>query len=164
MQHLKILNRKEKNQLIAILEEQYGFQGELDYTFLLSKKNKMYLVNNDFARIDTSKLRIDSVGMYFGEIVGNQMRVSIEGSQLIGSQITKNIAIISKAVAKLWLHGHDLEFSAVEIKEGTEGFVIVKSINSINNSFSDDFLGCGKITTEKLANYISKNRCLKTSD
>ncbi|MBI5393206.1 hypothetical protein HZA96_05025 [Candidatus Woesearchaeota archaeon] len=169
MQHLKILNKKEKKQITAILEEQYGIIQEIGFVFLLSKKNKLYLINNDLARIDLTKLKIDSIGMYLGELVGNQIRLSIEGSQLLGKHATKNIVNLDKNIAKLWLHGYNLELSAINADElnnnnnksinnnkDMEGFVIIKSEN--------DYLGSGKLGAEKLFNYVSKARRLRSSD
>lgn len=163
MQHLKILNKKEKKQITAILEEQYGITHEIDFVFLLSRKNKIYIINNDLVKIDLTKLKIDSIGMYLGELVGNQIRLSIEGSQLLGKYAAKNIINLDKNIAKLWLHGYDLELSTIKAdklnnntNKNIDGFVIIKSTN--------DYLGCGKLGAEKLFNYVSKARRLRSSD
>ena len=105
------------------------------------------MINMDFAKLNTKNLKIDSIGMYFGEHEGSQIRLSIEGSQLVGKYANKNIIEIDKSLAKLWMHGYDLELSAVKIPEDAHGFVIIKS--------GEDFLSCGRITAKEIANSLS---------
>ena len=151
MQQLKILKKKEVKELIASFKEQWGFSGELTYAFLQSVKDKMYIVNHDIDRIDLSKLRIDKVGLYFCTIVNqNEMRLSIEGSQIIGPRATKNIVELDYVEMKEWLQGLDI------VKEvDARGFVILKHGN--------DYLGSGKVKDGKIFNYIPKARRIKTS-
>ncbi len=143
---LKILNTKEIKDIKKRILEQWGVDFKTDYAFLLSSKNKIYLVSKDIAKLEYEKLRLQVVGLYFGEIMKNkEIRLSIEGSQLIGREAKKNVVEISRSQVKKWLFGEDLR-----IKTEKEGFVIVKS--------NDDFMGTGKIKGNELLNFIPKTR------
>jgi len=84
--------------------------------------------------------------MYFCELRGNEIRLSIEGSQIVGPKATKNIVEIDNDQVKQWLKGEDLE-----IKENNySGFLIIK-----HNNY---FLGTGKFKDNKILNYVSKSR------
>lgn len=151
MQKLKILNKKEIKGILDILEKQFGFKGTLDYAFLLSEKNKIYIINKEVEKVDLSKLRVNSYGLYIAELRDNKIRLSIEGSQLIGPKSTKNILELDDKTAREWLKGVDIDY-----KGGLKGFIMIKD--------KKDFLGCGKVAIGKILNYVPKTRRLNVSD
>ena len=151
MQQLKILNKKETKRVLEILDKQWGFKDELDYVFLFSSKSKIYLINKDMSKVDVDKMRIDTLGMYFGEMKSGEIRLSIEGSQIIGKKAKKSVAKIHYNIARLWMRGYDIEYDGKE-----EGFVLVKTGN--------DFLGCGKIKEGKILNHVPISRRIKSED
>ncbi|MBW3000128.1 hypothetical protein KY339_05640 [Candidatus Woesearchaeota archaeon] len=151
MRNLRILNTREKKEIYSIMASQWGFSQKLDYVFLINPKSKIYLVNRDFARIDTEKLRIDSVGLYFGELKKDGLRLSIEGSQIIGLNSKKNIVELSKQEMRLWLKGNDLEKTT-----DAEGFAIIKH--------EKDYLGTGKIKEGVILNFVPKTRRILADD
>lgn len=146
MPELKILNSKEIKEIFGLIEEQWGAKIKLDYGFLKNQKNRIFIISKDISRIDISKLRLNSVGMYFCEIDPKGIRLSIEGSQIIGPKATKNIIELSEEETKKWFKGEDLE---KECKE-CSGFVILKNKN--------DFLGNGKYANGRILNYVGKMR------
>lgn len=163
MLKLNILNSKEIKEITKLIESQWGVKLNLDYTFLKhsktqeifdSKKGKnfsgnqecrIFIVNKDIKNIEFEALRISSVGMYFCEVDRKGIRLSIEGSQLIGPKAVKNIAEISEEQAKQWFRGEDLK-----INGSYSGFVILKHKN--------DFLGNGKFRDGVVLNYVTKSR------
>ena len=151
MQNLKILNTKEIKHIHSMLEKEFGFHKKLDYVFLMNNKNRLYMINKDFSKIDSSKIRINSMGMYFGETRDGEIRLSIEGSQLIGKDCSKSILELSDKEAREWLKGIDLD---KELDD--KGYVLIKHNN--------DFLGCGKAVEKKVLNFVPKNRRLRSSD
>ncbi len=148
MQNLKILNSKERKKILGLLEENWGFNEKLDYVFLETEKRKIYIAKKEIFDLDTSQLRVNSVGIYFAEArVG--IRLSIEGSQIVGPKAAKNVVELDDKEARQWMEGNDLD-KPVE----TESFVILKHNN--------DFLGSGKSTKEgKILNYVPKTRRLR---
>lgn len=147
MQQLKILNSKEIKQILKLIEEQWDAELKVDYAFLQSPKNRVFIVNKDISKIDFSKLRANSIGMYFCEIDNVGIRLSIEGSQIVGPKAEKNVIKINDEQAKQWLKGEDLE---IEDKKDYSGFLIIRHNN--------DFLGAGKYKDGKVLNYVSKSR------
>jgi NOL1/NOP2/fmu family ribosome biogenesis protein len=145
MQQLKILNSKEIKEILRLIEKQWNAKLKLNYAFLKNNKNRIFIVNKDISKIELEKLRINSIGMYFCEIDQQGIRLSIEGSQIVGPKAAKNTVEITEQQAKQWLKGEDLE-----IEESYEGFVIIKHNN--------DFLGTGKYKLGKVLNYVNKSR------
>ena len=146
MPELKFLNSKETKEILKLIEGQWGAELKLDFTFAKNSKNRVFIVNKDINKIDFSKLRINSVGMYFCDLE-NEIRLSIEGSQIIGPKAVKNVVEINEEQTKQWLKGEDLE---IEDKGNYHGFVIIKHEN--------DFLGSGKFKDNRILNYVSKSR------
>ena len=146
MPELKILNSREIKDVMEMIEKQWGAKIKLDFGFLRNNKNRIFIVSKEIADINTSKLRLNSVGMYFCEIDKHGMRLSIEGSQLVGPESTKNIVELEEEEARKWLKGEDLEKEC----ENCHEFVILK-----NKSY---FLGTGKYIKGKILNYVGKSR------
>lgn len=146
---LRILNKKQAKEILALIKKQWNADINLDhYAFLKSEKDKIYIVNREIDRIDFQRLRTDSIGMYFAFIKDNKIRLSIEGSQLIGPKAKINVCEITDRQAKSWMLGEDLA-----TKETSEEFVLIKH--------KKDFLGTGKIKQGKILNFIPKGRRLK---
>jgi len=141
MKHLKILNKREVRRILEMLIEQWGAVPELDYVFMQNTKDKIYIVKRNVFDLDQSKLRIDTLGMYFGKIEKGWFRLSIEGSQLVGPTAKKNVLDIKNS--KEWMAGEDMK------TDFEDGIYLIKK---------HDFLGCGKVKEGLIMNYIPKPR------
>jgi NOL1/NOP2/fmu family ribosome biogenesis protein len=148
--NLKILNKKQIKEILVLIKKQWSADLTLDYAFLKDKNDKIFIINKEFAKINLEKLRINSMGLYFAQLMPDGIRLSIEGSQIIGPRAKKNILELNEKQKKEWLRGNDLE-----IKTELKNYVILKC--------NKDFLGIGKIKQNKILNYIPKTRRLKTS-
>lgn len=145
MQNLKILNKKEAKRILGMLEKQWGFKEELGYVFLETEKSKIYIAKKEVFDLDLSKVKINSIGMYFAEAVSD-IRLSIEGSQIVGPKADKNVVELDVNEIKRWMSGED-----IEKETGCTGFVIIKH--------GEDFFGTGKATSEgKILNFVPKVR------
>jgi len=148
--NLKILNKKAIKEILKKIKEQWNAEIDFkDKVFLQDKENDIYIVNRDISKINLSKLRINSIGLYIAQQMVDGLRLSIEGSQLIGPKAKKNVLELSEKQAKEWLKGYDLEIKDLK------GHLIIKH--------KEDFLGCGKAKDNKVLNYVPKNRRLKIS-
>ncbi|MBN2368380.1 hypothetical protein JXC34_05160 [Candidatus Woesearchaeota archaeon] len=145
MQSLRILNSREKKDISKLISEQFGCKFKFDYEVFMNEKNKIFLMSRDISKINPEELRINSLGLYFGEVSNGELRLSIEGSQILGKAAKKNVLELSDENADRWMAGEDFE---VDTK--LKGFVVIKN--------KDDFLGCGRIVTKKLLNYVPKER------
>lgn len=151
MQNLKVLDRKDKKRFFELLKKQFGFEEDLDYAFLINNKNKVFIVNKGIANIDLERIRINSIGLYIAEFNNNEVRLSIEGSQIIGKKAKKNVIELDENQAKEWLKGNDLEKPT-----NAEGFVILKH--------NEDYLGSGRVKQNTILNFVPKTRRLNVSD
>ncbi|MCB9358366.1 hypothetical protein H6503_00385 [Candidatus Woesearchaeota archaeon] len=152
MMKIQPMNRKETRALLEQINQEYTCDAKTllidDYTFFISDKNKVYIMNNDIKNVDISKVRVNSFGLYLCEINRGKVRLSIEGTQLLGRYSTKNIIELSVEDSKLWMMGNDLPTN-----QSFDGFVIIKH--------GSDYMGCGKIKEGIILNFVSKQRRIK---
>ncbi|MCD4666647.1 hypothetical protein K8R47_02450 [archaeon] len=145
---LIILNKKETKKILEEIQNQYGIKKlELDYVFLRNNKNKIYITNKNIGKLDLNNFKINNIGLYFAD-VSNKIRLSIEGSQLVGKNAKKNVLEINEEEVQKWLRGYDLN-----TKKEFQDFVIIKH--------KDDYLGTGKYKENKILNFVSKDRRIK---
>lgn len=153
-----ILNSKETKHVLEKIRDHYGYdidKNELDYAFLMNKDKRIYIISKDLARVPYDEMKVDGIGIYFGEMYNEKLRLSIEGAQIIGRNATKNIHDLDYDQMIYWIKGNDIEFPDVG-----EDFVIVRHKEPKTRKY--DILGCGKYNrqTGKLMNYVSKSRKL----
>ena len=151
MPELKILNSREIKEIYKLIEKHWGAKVELGYGFLKNNKNRVFIISKDIAKIDISKLRLNSVGMYFCEIDSRGIRLSIEGTQIIGPKAAKNVVELNEEETKKWFKGEDIEKEC----KNCSGFIILKNKN--------DFLGNGKYANGRILSYVAKTRRISTS-
>lgn len=150
---LKFLNKQEKEKLISQLNQQFGIE-EIPWEIAKLGKERIILFSGDISEKELLKIdyyaRIEGVGLYFAKIDEHtrDIRLSIEGANMLKDQITKNIFEMDEKQAEQWMMGQELN-----ITTGKKGFFIMK--------FKDDFLGTGKISENKISNFIPKPRRLK---
>ncbi|HLC57599.1 MAG TPA: hypothetical protein VJH95_03440 [Candidatus Nanoarchaeia archaeon] len=146
---LKILNSREKKKFLEKLEVAYGIPKlRLDHVFLQTPKGRLYITNRDIEKIPLDNLRINSIGLYFANSSPEGLRLTIEGSQLIGKMATKNILELNKEQSKQWFSGED-----INIASAMQGFVLIKHAH--------DFLGTGRLANGILHNFLGKERRIK---
>jgi len=154
MPNIKILNKKETQEISEKLKEQFGIN-EIPGIILMKGKERIFLfqgeaTENEIKKID-SITNIERAGVYIGKIFEptDEIRLSIEGTQIFKNQITKNIFILDKREDyEKWMNGQELQ-----IKTNLRGMIVIK--------YQNEFLGCGKASEEKIGNFIPKNRRLK---
>jgi NOL1/NOP2/fmu family ribosome biogenesis protein len=150
---INFLSKKEVERIEKIIEKNYGAKLNFRKVALAqTSKEKIWILSKKICEVDLSKLRINSVGLYFGKLKANEkIRLSIEGCQLVGNCATKNVAILSKSEAEKFMKGCDVKVErAVDCEE--RNFVLVK--------YKNDFLGTGKFSEGKVENLIPKSRRL----
>ena len=139
---------RELKVFFKLIENQYGKAPELFKKLAFIRgKEKIYAITRDVEMIDLKKIHINSIGLYIAEVKNDQLRLSIEGAQLIGPNATKNVCELSTEQLKKWFQGQDIE------AEGNyEGFVILKHGN--------DYIGSGKYKEGTILNFVPKARRL----
>lgn len=148
MANIDFLNSKQKKKLLETIKTQFGIK-DLNFDCIFFRnKDKVFLLSRAFSKLAIENLRINSLGLYFCRMQDNGVRLSIEGSQIIGNKARKNILEIDKIDLYKWIRGQNLE-----TEKSLDGFVIIKHKN--------DFLGCGKSKNGIILNYIPRNRRIK---
>ena len=151
MTFLKVLNQKEKKEIETRLSEQFGIDN-IPGLIVKRGEERLFIFSGDFSEQDIKKLEasapIERGGIYFARIIGDDIKLSIEGTNMLKNQINKNIFELNDEQLEEWMMGQDLQ-----IKTGKRGLLVIKH--------NDDFLGCGKASEEKIGNFIPKSRRLK---
>ncbi len=136
MRKPNFLNSKKAKEIAKIINNQFDADFKFTDFVLRSTKDKIYIVSRDLELIDFEKYNIEQFGLYIAHInERNEIRLSIEGSELIGPKAKKNVVDIGN-LSKLWMAGQDIPF-----KTDCSGIVIVKNGN--------DWLGSGKVVEKE---------------
>jgi NOL1/NOP2/fmu family ribosome biogenesis protein len=148
---MKPLTSTDKKRIIEKLNEQYGIT-DLPYLVILFGKEKLRLYSGILSKEELYHLdnnaRIETIGLYFAKYEEeSNIRLTIDGLQLLKDQITKNIYELDDNEADNWLKGNDLDIKT------DYGWKVLK-----NNG---EFIGCGKSTGEKISNFMPKERRIK---
>jgi len=148
---IKIFSKKEKAELVSQLNKQFGIQS-VDGIISMRGQERLFLFQGNFNEKQIHELEntipVERVGIYFGKLIDDKIRLSIEGTHLLKEQITENIFELNDEQTEQWMRGNELL-----IKTGKNDFLVMK--------YKGDFLGCGKASENKITNFIPKNRRLK---
>ena len=148
---IKVLNSKEKHRIIEKLKERFGIKS-IPYIIVQSGKERLRIASINLSTDEIRKLsqtaNIELIGLYFATLVNDEIRLSIDATHLLKSQINKNILEISEKEKEEWLKGGDLQK-----KNNERGFVIIR--------YKEDLLGTGKLSEEKIGNFLPKERRVK---
>lgn len=148
---MKIFNEKEKEEIVNKLHEQHGIKS-IPGVITQRGEERLFLFLGDFSAEDIREIEkyafIERIGIYFAKVVGPDIKLSLEGSQILAPQITKNVIDLDAEQTEEWMKGHELP-----IQTGKYGFVVLRH--------GSDFLGAGKASEKKIGNFVPKNRRLK---
>jgi len=147
---IKFIKSSQKRKILAELEEIYGITN-LPYLLVKTGKKKLRAFSGHLSKEEISQLteltNIEVIGMYLISQKDNDLRLNFDAVSLLRNQITKRIIEIDKGQLELWIRGHDLEI------EAPRGIVVLK--------YNNDLVGVGKSNTQKIFNYVPKERKLK---
>lgn len=150
---IHFLSHQETQEILSKLNKQFGVQ-EIPGRLIKIGKEKIFLFQGNFSDEQIKDLEkitfIERIGIYFGKIfdLTGEIRLSIEGTQILKNQIIKNIFEINDEQLDSWMQGQELN-----IQTGLKGIIIIKH--------NEDYLGCGKASENKIGNFIPKMRRLK---
>ena len=143
---IHFLKSKQVKEVLAALQEQFGYSEKNDLVWAENNKDRLFVVNRDIDRLPLDELRINSVGVYIAERTKEGLlRLSIEGSEMVSKSASKNVIDIDEKRRDEWLKGEDIDFEGKE-----RGYVILRC--------NGDVLGCGKVKNNSILNFVSKNR------
>src|SRR3989344_9092248 len=124
MEYIKILSEQEKRKIENQLHAQFGIK-ELPGKIVMRGEERLFFFTGEIDEDGIRKLEqsapIEKVGVYFAKLINEEIKLTIEGTQLLKDQITKGIFEINDEQAEEWMMGRELN-----IKTGLKGFVVIK--------------------------------------
>ncbi len=136
-----------KEKIAEFLERQFGVDRseflKLNLEFEERGKRRVYAFKK--CRIEVPEYHY---GLYFGTLEENGIRLSIEGSFIVGRIARKNVIELDDEKARKWMSGKDIEATV-------RGYVILK--------WKNFFLGCGKGNGKFVKNYVPKERRIQSA-
>ncbi len=176
------LSNKDSKKIVEDIEERWGCDLKVilkEYSFNITDKKKVHLFKRQPSTINLQSLYPTTVGIYVASTKDKGVRLTVEGSQLIGPLATKNVLEITVEQAQQWIRGNDLTVEGTGLTiDGsnqtaddrrdnrlpvtsrqppvTNGFVIIKC--------NTDFMGCGCLKENTILNYLAKTRRIHSSD
>ena len=146
---LKVLSAREIKEIHQMLKDRFGFDRRLDYNFSKSGKGRIWIYPKEVEKIKLKDLNMEAIGLYFCFKEERGLRLSIEGTQLIGKFAKKNVVELNEEQVQRWIRGFDLD-----VQERVEnGYVILR--------FGEEIIGCGKYRNGKILNTVRKGRRVK---
>ena len=161
------MNSREIKELNQRLKEQHGCSfedfssSEGRYVLLRGGKDKLFMTNEYIGNIDLSKLRVDKIGLYVCTDDDFGLRLSMEGSRIIGQHATKNVITLDDTQCGEWLRGKEVELKEEQINgcgdvnniDRQKVFIVKHNTNG-----KDDFMGASKLRGNTLLNCVPKER------
>jgi len=144
-----ILNKKEARRFIEQVNERFSSEFSTDDVIVKTNRDRVILARKEM--FDLQIQRANSFGLYFAELVSGMIRLSIEGSQLVGPTAKRNVIDLDDREMFEYSRGEN-----ITNRWGTLGFVIVRHGN--------DFFGTGKATPNSILNYMPKERRVRSRD
>jgi len=149
---LHILSQLEAKKVLEKLREQFGVK-KIPGILIMRGEERIFLFTGNTDEKELKEIEnivyLERAGIYFGKEELGQIRLSIEGTQILSEQITKNVFKLQTSEQfEQWMSGQELLISS-----GFHGVIAIK--------YQNDFLGCGKASENKISNFIPKNRRLK---
>jgi len=152
---MKFLYKTQKKQILNKLSY-YGIT-KLPFLLIPSGKEKIRGYSGNLSMDEISKIKnlsnIEAIGLYLFHDYGTEIRLSLDAIHLLKDQITKNILELTEEQAELWFKGIDIPITE-KWKQEERGFKVLK--------LEEDFIGCGKLSEDRLINYMPKERRIKT--
>lgn len=147
--NIRFIKSSQKKQILSQLNEQFGIS-ELPYLLFETGKEKIRGFSGSLSKeeiMEISELtHIEFIGLYLIN-QEHDLRLSLDATQILNSQFSKNVLEITDEQYQEWIRGRDLP---IKTERGT--FII---------KYKNDFIGCGKSNTEKVINHIPKERRLR---
>ncbi len=146
---MEFLNSRDIKHLIAMIEKQWAAKFEFKGLVCRNNEGRLFLVSEKYSELDTRGLRIESIGLYIGRLVHAELKLSIEGSQLIGPYAKQNVVELSDEEFYDWMRGLD-----IKRPEASKVFLIVKN--------KKEYFGCARHNQGKLLNLFPKERRIRS--
>jgi NOL1/NOP2/fmu family ribosome biogenesis protein len=155
---INFIHRSEREKLLKKLSY-YGIT-QLPYLITLSGKEKIRgysgILSGDEINEFAKEIGIELIGLYLFHDYEDGIRLSFDAITAFKDQITNNIIDLTDKQAEEILKGNDILLSKEDkerLKNELPGFKILRH--------NGEFLGSGKLSQERLINFMPKERRLR---
>ena len=152
---MEFIFNTEKREIMKKLEY-YGIK-ELPFLLISSGKEKIRGYSGSLSLEEIRKLqknsRVEIIGIYLFHEYPDEIRFSLDALHLLKDQITKNIIELTDEQKEKWFRGEDILLTKEEqekFSKEKKGFKVIKH--------KDDLIGMGKLTDDRIVNYLPKER------
>lgn len=142
---MRFLKSKERKEFFQRLNAEYGYEGPTDFVVYEGGKDKFFIISRDLERIPFEDLYIRQGGLHVASDSHGDLRLTMDGAQLLGPHCTKQRAQLSVEERDAWMKGQDVPYGGE-----LSGFVVV--------AWQEDILGCGRIVGDRVTNFVPKER------
>lgn len=139
------LNEQWEAEMWRLIRTQFGVNPLPGYRLVRSGQRRIRLVTQAAYQLIPLLPKPEVIGLYLGELGPSGIRLSLDGSQLIGPHATRQVVSLTSDQAEAWLRGE-----TIGIEDSCRGYVIVRH--------QSDFLGCGSLSGGRLHNFLPKDR------
>jgi len=149
---VKKLNKREVERILRKIKERFGcLVDPSGYSFYITNKGRIFLCTRGVSNLFSLKRgRVEGLGLYFAFLTHrNEIRLSVEGSQIIFPRAKKNIFYATNKQILSWIRGFDLDLEQ-NMDDLEPGFVLIV--------YKNDCFGCGRFTGSRIINYVRKSR------
>lgn len=145
----KFLQSPEKKKILEELNNHFGIES-IPYLLIRTGNEKIRAYSGSLSKDEIMELsrlvNIEIIGEYFLKQEGD-LRLSLDATQMMKSQITKSIIDIDDKDFNLWIRGQDIDIKT------DSGVKVIR--------YKGNLIGCGKSNGQKIFNYIPKERRLR---
>jgi len=146
----EFINKSEMIEKLKI----YGIE-KIPFLLIKSGNEKIRAFSGNLSKDELNQLTnsvfIETIGLYFAKIDGEEIRLSIDALHLLKEQIKNNIIELTSEQAEEYLKGRDVEATSEQLK-----FVCKKIYYVLK--YKSDILGMTKIVNKQIKNYLPKER------
>ena len=118
-----------------------------EYAYLRNEQNNLFLLSPSFQNVNMQNLLLDKTGFYFAEEYKGDLRLSMEGAQLLAREAKdkiKNVVSLNSSELKTYFQGADIDKDLGEEPR----FILLK--------YNQDIFCCAKYKEKKILNFLPK--------
>ncbi len=149
--NMKFIKSTEKRKLLSELNAQFGID-ELPFLLIETGKQKIRGFSGTMNKDEIYELsriaNVEVVGTYLVKRE-HRLRLSLDATQILSKQVSKNIIEIDDRQLEEWMKGNNLD--------------IVKDNSTYVLKHGEDFVGCGISDGKKIINFVPKERRIRRS-
>jgi len=108
----RILSSSERKLFEKLLREQHGVDDPFkEYALFIYGDGKIRAVTPLAAEIAGKLRRVHQVGLYVAKLRADEVSLSIEGSQILGDKIKKNVIELNEEEARDWISAKPIKYT-----------------------------------------------------